>query len=170
MTPLCSRERLQVTFTLFASHAALDLDFFSIDDFTSINFEPLAELKVEKESLKEKSYLRNRQALQQALVSAANVDSDLEDDLRKFFWSGDANQDSRLNLAEFRKIIQVDRIDMEEAHVQALVSSLFQVHKSCKHLHHLHQYALASLLIWDLFSSWISTTTSTSILKSFQKF
>ncbi len=125
---------------------------------------------MEKESLKEKSYLRNRQALQQALVSAAHVDSDLEDDLRKFFWSGDANQDSRLSLEEFRKIIQVDHIDMEEAHVQALVFSLFQVYKSRNHSHHLHQYNLASLLISVLFSSWISTTTSTSILTSFQKF
>ena len=95
---------------------------------------------MEKESLKEKSYLRNRQALQQALISAANVDSDCEDDLRKFFWSGDANQDSRLNLAEFRKIIQVDHIDMEEAHVQALVFSLFQVYKNRNHSHQLHQY------------------------------
>ena len=138
--PLHSRAILCGLVIHFFSHAALDLDFFSIDDFTTINFEPLAELKVEKESLKEKSYLRNRQALQQALISAANVDSDLEDDLRKFFWSGDANQDSRLNLAEFRKIIQVDHIDMEEAHVQALVFSLFQVYKNRNHSHQLHQY------------------------------
>ncbi len=114
----------------FLSYAALDLDFFSIDDFTSINFEPLAELKVENESLKEKTYFRNRQALQQALTSAANLDADMEDDLHKLFWSGDANKDSRLNLSEFRKIISVDHIDMEETHVQALVASLFQVYKS----------------------------------------
>ncbi len=115
--------------TYFLSHAALDLDFFSIDDFTCINFEPLAELKEEKDSLKEKTYLRNRQALQQALTSAANLDADMEDDLRKMFWSGDANKDSRLNLSEFRKIIEVDHIDMDETNVQALVSSLF---KACK--------------------------------------
>ena len=91
---------------ILASHAALDLDFFSIDDFTTINFEPLAELKVEKSSLKEKTHLRNRQALQQALSSAANIDADMEDDLHKLFWSGDANKDSRLTLAEFKKIIE----------------------------------------------------------------
>ena len=137
---------------IFASHAALDLDFFSIDDFTTINFEPLAELKVEKSSLKEKTHLRNRQALQQALSSAASLDTDMEDDLRKLFWSGDANKDSRLTLAEFKKIIEVDHIDMDEQHVQSLVSSLFKVHKNSNDLHRLNHYLM---LLCYVFSSWI---------------
>jgi hypothetical protein len=116
-------------YLFFTSHAALDLDFFSIDDFTAINFEPLAELKIEKGNMKEKAYLRNRQGLQQALISVANIDSDLQDDLHKFFWSGDLNEDAGLNLAEFRKVIAVEHIDTDEPHVQALVASLFKVFK-----------------------------------------
>ncbi len=112
---------------IFSSHAALDLDFFSIDDFTAINFEPLAELKIEKESIKSKTHFRNRQALQQALINEANIDADLLNDLHKFFWSGDSNEDSRLSLAEFKKLIDVDHIDLDETHVHALVSSLFKV-------------------------------------------
>ena len=116
-----------LSFNAFFSHAALDLDFFSIDDFTAINFEPLAELKIQKDSMKSKTYFRNRQALQQALINEANIDADLLEDLHKFFWSGDSNEDSRLTLAEFKKLIDVDHIDMDETHVHALVSSLFKV-------------------------------------------
>jgi hypothetical protein len=77
--------------------------------------------------MKEKAHLRNRQGLQQALISVANIDSDLQDDLRKFFWSGDVNEDARLSLVEFRKMIAVDHIDNDEPNVQALVASLFKV-------------------------------------------
>jgi hypothetical protein len=125
--PICVRTELGSN--IFLSHAALDLDFFSIDDFTAINFEPLAELKLEKGNMKEKAYIRNRQGLQQALISAANIDSDLHDDLRKFFWSADMNEDARLTLLEFKKMIAVDRIDTDEPIVQALVASLFKVFK-----------------------------------------
>ena len=110
-----------------ASHAALDLDFFALDDFSAINFEPVAELKAEKDDFKEKTYLRNRQALQQALIGAANIDVDLQKELQIFFWSVDSNEDARLSFDEFRKVVQVDHIDMEDPHVLALVSSLFKV-------------------------------------------
>ena len=120
---------LQVYLDRVASHAALDLDYFSIDDFTAINFEPLAELKVEKNNMKQTVYKRNRHALQQTLISEANIDADMHDDLHKFFWSGDKNEDARLNLSEFRDLIAVDHIDMHEAQVTALVSSLFEVMK-----------------------------------------
>ena len=57
------------------------------------------------------------------------VASDLLDDLHKFFWSGDLNEDAGLSLAEFRKVIAVEHIDTDEPHVQALVASLFKVFK-----------------------------------------
>jgi hypothetical protein len=125
--PIHSRAILCCLVIHLFSHAALDLEFFSIDDFTAINFEPLAELKIQKDSMKSKTHFRNRQALQQALINEANIDADLLEDLHKFFWSGDSNEDSRLTLAEFKKLIDVNHIDMDETHVHALVSSLFKV-------------------------------------------
>ena len=119
----------------FGSHTALDLDFFALDDFSTINFEPVAELKVEKDNFKEKTYLRNRQALQQALIGAANIDIDLQKELQTFFWSVDSNEDARLCFNEFRKVVEVDHIDMDDPHVLGLVSSLFKVSKTFHFTH-----------------------------------
>ena len=43
------------------------------------------------------------------------------------FYKDFSNEDSRLSLAEFKKLIDVDHIDLDETHVHALVSSLFKV-------------------------------------------
>jgi hypothetical protein len=98
-----------------------------MDDFSTIDFEPVAELKAEKDDFKEKTYLRNRRSLQQTLIGAANIDIDLQKELQMFFWSVDSNEDARLSFTEFRKVVEVDHIDMDDPHVLGLVSSLFKV-------------------------------------------